>query len=89
MKNEALAGAATNLWSTLEEMYRIYRHLEDEEDGERWGLGRGYLVIEEKFSHVFECVEDLAIRVEEAAKRHTRLANLGPPGNRSERKKRE
>ena len=62
MKNEALAGAATDLWTIRLEVIRIHEELEDD-DGT---LGLSNAVTEEKFTAVIELLEDLAINIDHA-----------------------
>jgi hypothetical protein len=82
MKNEELAGAATDLWFLLQQVIEVYAQLEDEDDG---GLGRNNRKLEKKFSHVMEWLEDLVIHVDEAAQCHAKGVDLGPPWARKDR----
>jgi hypothetical protein len=76
MKKDAVVGAVRDLRSTLEQLCRVYRDLQDGDaeavEGSRPALGWDNLEIEEAFNQAFECLEDLAIRVEGVAKRHAK-----------------
>jgi hypothetical protein len=81
MKKEKLGDAATDLWFALEDIGMVYGDLEDD-DG---GLGRRNRVLEEKFDHVCELLEDLATHVHRADPGHAKRDDTPPWGERKNR----
>jgi hypothetical protein len=80
MKTEATAGAAVALRTAFRAVQRAYGDLEDES----CGLGPTNCAMEEKFSSVFDLLEDLVCDLDSAAEDYVNGVDVHPPWERTE-----
>ena len=84
MRNEALFVAASELWSALDEIIRIYGDVLNDYDAD---FERENLETDMKFSRVIVWLDGLARHVDKTAMRYAKPEFLGPPWDRKKRKK--